>query len=121
MPLALASASTRRYGAYLVHQSPCSLLHIEHPAHVYERYKDEVDCDITITIHRYFPDGPVLLERHVTTARLAKSNNDEVSYDLGYFETAEQGKLVMVVSNAPSRHDDSTCHARIEVCELLRK
>ena len=130
MPLALATPSVKtgefthrsaRYGVYLVHHTPCSVTHLEHPAHVYERYNAKIDCDIAITIRRWLPDGPILFERHTTKARLAMESNDEASYDLGYFETAERGKLAMVVSNAPSRHDDSACHAHIEVCELLRK
>jgi hypothetical protein len=43
------------------------------------------------------------------------------SYDLGYFESGMRGKLTMVVSNSPSLHDDSVCHARVEVIEILPK
>lgn len=129
LPFALASASkntaeftlpSARYGVYLVHDAACSTIRVEHPEHVYERYKDKVACDLTVTIYRYMLDGPILLERHLTAAPMASSANFEAAYDLGYFETAEQGKLVIVVSNAPSRHDDAACHARVEVREIVR-
>ena len=129
LPLALTASSihtaeitlrSARYGVYLVHQAPCASIRIEHPEHVYNRYKNTVDCDLTITIHRYMADGPILLQSHTTAAKMAMSTNAEAFYDLGYFETAEDGKLVMVASNVPSRHDDSVCHARVEIRELFR-
>jgi hypothetical protein len=130
MPLALASHSTTtaefslrsaRYGIYLTHQTPCSTTHLEHPPHVYERYNPQISCDISITVRRWLPDGPILFEQHITKAPVGMESNNQASYDLGYFETAERGKLAMTVNSNPSPHDDSACHARIEIIELLRK
>ena len=130
MPLALASPSTKtaeftlrsaRYWVHLVHQTPCAVTHLQHPTHVYDRYNDMVSCDLTVTIRRWLPDGPILFERHITKAQLGASSTDETFYDLGYFETSERGKLTMTISNTPSRHDDSACHARVIVSEILPK
>ena len=130
VPLALASSSSQtaefslpsaRYGVYLVHQASCPATRLQHPEHAYERDKDKIDCDLAVTIHRFLPEGPILLDQHLNVARFAWSTSDEAAYDLGYFETAERGKVVMTVTNIPGQHDDSVCHARVEVREIFRK
>jgi hypothetical protein len=125
MPLALASASvstnefsvrSARYGVYLVHQEPCSL--IKHHATDPMPYPRGIPCDVDITIRR----GPLLLfEQHTTTSTLMHFGSVKASYDLGYFESGMRGKLSMIVSNSAIRHDDSVCHARVEVIEILLK
>ena len=133
LPLALASTNVTtneftfraaRYGIYLFHYPPCSVIQMQHPANDYEqrqRYKGQVPCDMTITIHRALLEGPILFRQTITNAQLGGDSNDEAFYDLGYFETSERGKLVMVLSNNPSAHNDSICHARVVVAEILTK
>jgi len=128
MPLALSSASVTtneftlraaRYRVYLLHQTPCAVTTNQHPARIYEHYNKNIDCDISVTVRRDY--GPVLFEKRVTNAELSMSSMFDAIYRLGYFETAERGRLVMVVSNTPSLHDDSRCHAQVWVEEILPK
>ena len=127
MSLALASANVRtneftlrsaRYGIYLHHQEPCSV--IQHLATDPMPYPNQIGCDVSVVIHRGRVNGPVLLERRTTNAVLMTFGRG-ARYDLGYFESAERGPLVMVVSNTPSQHEDSVCHARVEVVENTTK
>jgi hypothetical protein len=133
LPLALASASvttnqftfrSARYGIYLFHYAPCSVIQMQNPTNDYERnqqYKGEIPCDISIAIHLASLEGPVLFQQRITNAKLGMSSSDDAFYDLGYFETSERETLVMVLSNAPGAHDDSICHARVVVSEILTK
>ena len=63
----------------------------------------------------------MLFQQRITNAALATFGSLEARFDLGYFESAVSGKLVVVVSNAPSQHDDSVCHSRVDIIELLPK
>jgi len=127
-PVALATTSvttneftlrSARYGVYLFHQEPCSV--IQHHTNDPMPYPKQVACDVSVTIRRGFIGGPVLFQQRTTTAGLMRFGSSEARYDLGYFESALGGKLVMVVSNMPNQHDDSVCHSRVDVIELLPK
>jgi hypothetical protein len=127
-PVALSSDSittntfhlpAHRYDVYLCHQEPCSLM---------QRRPEEgmpvstsVACDINVKISRGPRGCPVVFEQHTTKAGLMSFGATHANYDLGYFELASGGEFTMVISNAPSQHNDTVCHARVEVREILPK
>jgi hypothetical protein len=128
MPLALASASvttnaftlrSARYGIYLYHQKPCTVIQLRATDPM--PYPNHISCDLSVTIHRGSVEGPILVQQRTTNATLMTFGGGGARYDLGYFESARRGRLLMVVSNAPSQHDDSVCHSRVDVVELLIK
>ena len=84
-------------------------------------YPKEIPCDVAVSVYRGRIDSSPLLHKHTTNAMLMHYGGTNAYYDLGYFEAGMHGELLMVVSNAPSRHDDSVCHARVEVVEMLPK
>jgi hypothetical protein len=128
MPLALGSNNVKtgtftlrssRYMIVLVHQRPCPVLHAGASNAMF--YASQTPCDIALNIHREYSEFAALFQGRITNANLAISSASQAKYELGYFETAYRGKLVMVVSNAAAQHDDSACHARVEIMELLPK
>lgn len=83
-------------------------------------YPRAIGCDVDVTIRRGQIGHPLLRHR-TTNAVLMRFGSTNAFYDLGYFESGMRGTLTMIVSNSPSRHDDSVCHARVEVIEILPK
>ena len=63
----------------------------------------------------------MVFERHTTRAGLMTFGATAANYDLGYFELASSGDFTIAVSNAPSWHDDTVCHAKVEIREILPK
>jgi hypothetical protein len=128
VPLALAlpnvttnkfTLRSARYSVSLFHQKPCSVIQ-SYNTNLNE-FPKQIGCDISIMIRRGTAQGPVLLDKHTTNAILMSFGSSSARYRLGYFESAVRGRLVMIVSNSPSAHDDTLCHARVDVVELLPK